>query len=192
MTQLTTKRKFPLALAEATGRSLIQMLGDVCERIELAGSVRRQAFEVGDIELLCISSPGPADMFGQPIIKQSPLDLRCAYLINQGILAPRPSKIGAVTIGPLNKLLVNPATGIGVDVFTTTAENWGMAMVVRTGPAGFNVRVMSRFIELGMKGHAYGGVTRKGEELQCPTEESVFELLEWEYLDPWQRTERAR
>ena len=189
---MTIKKKFPLALAEVTGKSLIQMMGDTCERIEMAGSVRRQAFEVGDIELLCISRAGPVDMFGEPIILESPLDLRCTYLINQGILAPRPNKIGAVTIGPLNKLLVHPATGIGVDVFTTTAENWGMAMVVRTGPAGFNVRVMSRFIELGMAGHAYGGVTRGNEDLQCPTEERVFELLEWEYLDPWQRKEIAR
>ena len=133
---MTVKKKFPLALAEVTGKSLIQMMGDTCERIEMAGSVRRQAFEVGDIELLCISRAGPVDMFGEPIILESPLDLRCTYLINQGILAPRPNKIGAVTIGPLNKLLVHPATGIGVDVFTTTAENWGMAMVVRTGPGG--------------------------------------------------------
>ena len=48
---------------------------------------------------------------------------------------------------------------------------------------------MRRFQQLGMNGHAYGGVTRGGEELQCPTEESVFELLEWEYLAPWKRRE---
>ena len=31
---MTTKEKFPLALAEVTGKSLIQMLADTCERIE--------------------------------------------------------------------------------------------------------------------------------------------------------------
>ena len=92
-----------------------------------------------------------------------------------------------MTIGPLNKLLVHPATAIGVDIFATSARNRDMAMVVRTGPVGFNVRMMSRFRDLGVAGHAYGGVTRGTEELQCPTEESVFELLEWGYLEPWMR-----
>ena len=144
-------------------------------------------FEVGDIELLCVPKAGAVDLFGEPVASESLLDLRCSELIDQGVLAPRPNKLGAVTIGPLNKLLVHPATGIGVDIFATSAENWGMAMVVRTGPVGFNVRMMSRFRELGMAGHAYGGVTSEGEELQCPTEERVFELLEWEYLEPWKR-----
>ena len=184
---MTTREKVPLALAEVTGKSLMQMLADTCERIEMAGSVRRQVFEVGDIELLCIPKAGAVDLFGEPVGSESLLDLRCRYLIDQGVLAPRPNKVGAVTIGPLNKLLVHPATGIGVDLFATSAGNWGMAMVVRTGPVGFNVRMMSRFRDLGMAGHAYGGVTNGTEELQCPTEESVFELLGWDYLKPWMR-----
>ena len=175
---MTTREKVPLALAEVTGKSLIQMLADTCERIDMAGSVRRQVFEVGDIELLCIPKAGAVDLFGEPVTSESMLDLRCRYLIDQGVLAPWPNKVGAVTSGPLNKLLLHPATGIGADVFAISAENWGMAMVVQTGPVGFNVRMMSRFRELGMAGHAYGGVTSEGEELQCPTEERVFELLE--------------
>ena len=184
---MTTKPRFPLALAEVTGQSLIRLLGDSCERIEIAGSVRRRQSEVGDIELLCIPKAGEMDLFGGPVASESLLDQRCRQLIDQGFLAPRPKKLGAVTIGPLNKLLIHPATGIGVDVFATSAENWGMAMVVRTGPAEFNVRVMARFQEPGIAGHTYGGVTSEGEELQCPTEERVFELLEWDYLEPWMR-----
>ncbi len=58
-------------------------------------------------------------------------------------------------------------------------------MVVRTGPAAFNIRMMSRFRSLGMRGHAYGGVTgQAGETILCPTEAQVFELLGWPYLDP--------
>ena len=60
-----------------------------------------------------------------------------------------------------------------------------MAMVVRTGPADFCRVMMSRFIDLGMAGHAYGGVTgRDGQTLGCPTEERVFELLGWEWQEP--------
>ena len=41
--------------------------------------------------------------------------------------------LGAVTIGTVNKLLLHPATGIGVDVFVTSAENWGMDVVTGAG-----------------------------------------------------------
>ena len=184
---MTTKPRFPLPLAEVTGQAVMRMLADCCERVEIAGSVRRQVFEVGDIELLCIPKAGGVDLFGAPVASESLLDQRCRELIDEGLLTPRPNKLGATAMGPMNKLLVHPGTGIAMDVFATSAENWGMAMMVRTGPAGFNVRMMSRFRELGMAGHAYGGVTRGGEELQCPTEERVFELLEWEYLAPWAR-----
>ena len=187
---MTTKPGFPLPLAEVTGESLIRMVADTCERVEIAGSVRRQVFEVGDIELLCIPKAGAVDLFGEPVASESLLDQRCRELIDRGLLAPRPNKLGATTIGPMNKLLLHRATGIGVDIFATSSENWGMALMVRTGPAGFNVRMMARFRELGMAGHAYGGVTKGGNELQCPTEERVFELLEWEYLAPWERMAR--
>ena len=53
-------------------------------------------------------------------------------MIAQGLLAARPNQLEAVTIGPLNKLRLNPAAGIGVNVLDTRAENWGMVLVVRT------------------------------------------------------------
>lgn len=99
---MTTREKFPLALAEATGKSLIQMLADTCERIEMAGSVRRQVFEVGDIELLCIPKPGAVDLFGEPVGSESLLDLRWTRLVRQnqggvkrGHLAPASSYLSA-------------------------------------------------------------------------------------------------
>ena len=81
------------------------------------------------------------------------------------------------TFGPSNKLLIDTASGIPVDLFTARAPNWGMAMVVRTGPADFNIRLMSTFRQNGMRGHAYGGVTKLGPhgqegsgrvEVDCP------------------------
>ena len=44
---MATEQKFKRALAEVTGKALVQVLADTRERIEMAGSVRRQVFEVG-------------------------------------------------------------------------------------------------------------------------------------------------
>ena len=185
---MTLKQRWPLALAEITGQSLIKLLEPSCERIELAGSIRRGRPGVGDIELLCVPRlQAVRDLFGNPIATESELDQRCKVLMADGFLAYRPNIRGAVTFGPSNKLMVHRATGIPVDIFSATTEDWGMAMVVRTGPKDFNVRMMSRFRELGLEGHAYGGVTRGGEVLNCPTEERVFELLRWDYSAPAER-----
>ena len=89
------------------------------------------------------------------------------------------------SMGPKNKHLIHVPSGIRLDVFTTDAANWGMAMFVRTGPAEWNIRAMSRFQALGMKGHAYGGVTDfDGAEIECRDEATVFQLLQWRYTPP--------
>ena len=181
----TEKTRYPLELAEATGEFLVRQLAPFCRRIEIAGSIRRRRPDVGDIEVLVIPEDGQTDLFGQPLSGESLLDQRCRALVDDGHLDYRLTKLGRRTFGPQNKLMVHTDTGIPVDIFSATEENWGMAMVVRTGPADFNRALMSRFLELGMQGHAYGGVTgRDGETLGCPTEERVFELLGWEWQEP--------
>ena len=185
---MTTKIRHPLALAEVAADSLVRQLEDSCQKITVAGSIRRRRSDVGDIELLCVPKPSGLDLFGRQVLGDNQLDRRCRELIEAGILGYRPNRVGAVTFGPQNKLLVHRPTGIPVDVFSTEASNWGMALVVRTGPAGFNTWMMKRFRQLQMLGHAYGGVSRDGEELPCPTEELVFELMEW----PWVRPEDRR
>ena len=89
---------------------------------------------------------------------------------------------GRATLGPKNKYLVHVPTGAAVDVFSTPAENWGMLYFVRTGSADFIRKAMQRFIKLGKRGHAYGGVT-----LKDGTEEKVFELLELPWNEPAER-----
>ena len=74
--------------------------------------------------------------------------------------------------------MVHVPSGIPIDVFSTSAQNWGMSAVVRTGPKEFNIRLMQRFRQLGMTGHAYGGVTGRDGIIECPDEETVFRIAE--------------
>lgn len=72
------------------------------------------------------------------------------------------------------------------------APNWGMGLLVRTGPREFNIRVMARLKALGHQGHAYAGVTldaykHSRREVDCPTEQAVFDVLGWEYIEPGKR-----
>ena len=177
----TVRAKWPLDYATKIAEELKTMLEPTCERIQIAGSIRRKKPFVGDIELLCIPK---VDAFGSAHL----IDCSLAELCAQDVLALRLNKRGQHTYGPKNKLLVHPASGINVDLFTADAQNWGMALMVRTGPKECNIMMMTRFRSLGMQGHAYGGVTNaQGREIDCPNEETVYWLLGWGWVPPEER-----
>jgi len=161
--------------AKVIAEELISLLSPACNRIVIAGSIRRQKPDVGDIELLVIP-------------RANYLDKMLDKLMMQNILAMRLNKRGSRTYGPKNKLMVHLPSGMAVDIFSATEENWGMALFVRTGPKEWNIKAMSRFRQLGMQGHAYGGVTLvSGIPFECPTESIVFNLLGWPYTPPEKR-----
>ena len=180
-----------LVLAKGVADELVCLLAPHCERMEVAGSIRRRRSRVKDIELLCVSKVWSSqDLFGGLATNGYELDLKLDKLIADGaVLKKRLNKRGNPTYGEKNKLLTHVPSGIPVDIFSVPPANWGMALVVRTGPTAFNIRLMARFKEMGMRGHAYGGVTDQvGTELECPDEATVFRLLGWPWIPPeWRR-----
>jgi len=200
--RVTKRHRWPLWQALDVARQLVDALTPSCDRIAIAGSVRRTIATVDDIELLAIpkyiDEPALIQTTLWPIVNNDKkwadagrvnlLEETLDGLSDQGNLTMRPNKKGHYTNGPLNKLLIHTTTGIPIDLFTTSAENWGMALFVRTGPKDWNIKAMTRFNELGLAGHAYGGVTHPdGREEACPDEVTVFSLLEWPWREPNRR-----
>ncbi len=185
------KVRVPALTAQHAAENFMGDLSPFCQRMVIAGSLRRMRPHVGDIELVCIPEAGEVigvDLFGEAL--PSPIDrltdgLR--QLINDGIFSYRLNDKGQTMFGPLNKYLVHNVSGIKVDIFTTTFENWGQTLFIRTGPAQWNMGAMTRLRELGMEGHVTRPITRDGKDLLCPTEEHVFDLLGWKYVEPWHR-----
>ena len=185
---MTAKVPFTLSQAEAIAWEVLTMLMPVTARVQIAGSIRREAGTVGDIELVCIPQLGPS----LSLLEDGPqMDLLDSFVRNQGaeVLVVRRNAQGRpISMGPKNKYVVHLPSRIPVDIFSTTADNWGMALFVRTGPAEWNQKAMQRFIDLGCRGHAYGGITlADGSELDCPDEETVFRNLQWSYVEPEMR-----
>ena len=183
--------RYGLASAKEVADQLVRLLAPHCERIAVAGSIRRKRPQVKDIELLCASKvTSTADLFGRAVTSWYSLNKKLDALVADGsVLKKRTNKSGRYSYGEHNKLLVHVPSGIPVDVFSSSTNNWGMSLVVRTGSKDFNVRMMARFRELGMRGHAYGGVTdQEGNEIECPDEETVFRLLGWSWMPPERRS----
>lgn len=169
-----------LQKAKAIAEELVELLRPACQRVTIAGSIRRQKPDPGDIEILAIPKfDGLIDL----------LDQKLKWLIGIHSLEYRHNKKGSITYGPKNKLLSHVDSGIGLDVFSTDAECWPVALVVRTGGEATNKEIASRALEQGMKFHAYGrGFTlASGSELICRSEASVFEAVGLKYLEPWER-----
>ena len=185
--------------------STIGVLEGRYERIQIAGSLLRGRPEVGDLELLYIPRweerinvlPNPkADLWGGPISVEEKVrvDLVGAWfredLEREGAMfEKRLNKLGSPAgFGEQNKYLVHRETGLPVDVFTTEARYWGMALFVRTGPAEWNIAAMAALRRLGKRGHMSGGIFRPDRGLiDCPTEEVVFEELGLRWLAPNER-----
>ena len=178
---------WPHAEALEVATLVQQHLEPACHRIVVAGSLRRSAPTVHDIELLCVPQEAQhfdVDLFGHRVAHpdEDMLTDTVGRLLREGYFTRR----GA--LGPKNMFLVHAESGIPVDVFSTTEENWGMSLLVRTGPATFNIALMATLRHMGMRGHAYGGITGPaGAEYECPDERTVFTYAGWPYIVPEKR-----
>jgi len=168
-----------LQRAKAIAEKIKAVLESSCERIVIAGSIRRQKPEVGDIELLII----PKYIDGVDM-----LDTKIQTMIHFEMLGYRLNKRGSKVYGPKNKLLVHLPSGFGVDVFSTTAECWPVALFVRTGGKITNKRIATAAIRKGWQFHAYGrGFTTPDGEIVCHSEHEIFKVVGLPCKEPWER-----
>ncbi|MFH1031627.1 MAG: hypothetical protein V1767_03560 [Chloroflexota bacterium] len=170
-----------LELARQIAEAVKAALEPACERIEIAGSIRREKPEVGDAEILCIPryDGGIVDL----------LDNQIQELVAQHILDYRRNKLGSKTYGAKIKLMTHIATGFGIDIFSTTPECWAVSFVVRTGGSKTNVEIATAALRKGLHFNSYGrGFTAEnGTEVVCHTEREVFETVGLKYLPPTER-----
>lgn len=192
---MNPKVKFPRADAVAVAREIVGPMIPLCERLIVAGSLRRMKAEVGDIEIVYIPArgtrPDPGDLFGRPI-ECNLVDDMLADWLPAGILRKRPKSDGTFTWGEEIKLAVHVASGIPVDFFSARLSNWACVLVCRTGSAESNQRICQAAIARGWKWQPYGlgFEDRATGELvrRCKTEREVFEAVGLPYLEPRYRT----
>lgn len=181
-------RKMPLAEAERHASRLVGLLGSACERIAVAGSIRRRKPEVGDVEVVAIPTAG-RDLFGDP--SGSELDARLERLAREGVLSP-------VKGGAHFKQFLVPDAGCKLDLFLCNPATWGMVFTVRTGSASFSHRLVTpcdRYTSDGGRGLMPAHLRARDARLWCgdtpletPEEEDVFRTLGILWVPPERRS----
>jgi len=189
---MSDKPNFPANEAKAVAAEIFRWFDPVCVRVIVAGSLRRQKPDVGDVEILYVpkteTRSDPSDMFEKVNVNLA--DETIQTMEGVGVLERRRNSIGRETFGPLNKLMRHRASGIPVDLFCEPSlPDWWRSLVIRTGPKELNIRLITTAAKRGIDVHAYGtGLTdMRGAPIACESEEQFFEICGARYLAPKDR-----
>jgi DNA polymerase (family 10) len=140
------------------------------ERVELAGSARRQVDAVRDLDIIATASdPGAlARALGE-------LDL-----------------IESATAPNENAARGRTHTGLPVDLRVVAPENFGNLLQHFTGSQAHNVALREAAVRRGLHVSEYGILDdESGETLRCASEEAVYEHLGLTYPEPELRENRG-
>jgi DNA polymerase/3'-5' exonuclease PolX len=183
------KQRWPANIARQIANELVAELQPRCEQICIAGSLRRRKAEVGDIEILYVPRMGQVHKSGELFPRPGSLaDELFEQWLARSVIRKRPNINGGTTWGSQNKLAVHGASGIPVDLFATTAEQWFVALVVRTGSKDINITLAASARKRRMQLESYGGlIDVNGERIFPQSEREVFELCGVPYREPHER-----
>lgn len=142
----TTATRMPLATAERAAEEFRRFIAPMCDRVEIAGSIRRRRDTVGDVEILAIPKlvtravPMFEDLDGDPTVDALDQLLTDMAATSTG-LRKRMDSAGRPCWGPRHKLLWWGDAPI--DLYTARPETFGLAFAIRTGPAPFSHRLVT-------------------------------------------------
>ena len=173
------KTKIPLSVADTIASETIAKLLPYCNRISVAGSIRRRKPEIGDIELVATPRAYDVDMFGATLESHS-LD----HVNWDGI--------GEYLYGghKLKKIRLNQ--GVDLDLFIVTPPaQWGTIFLIRTGPDTFSHKYVTPRKEGGLLPSIYrhkeGAIWSHNHVIETPEEIDVFNLIGLPYIEPERR-----
>lgn len=160
------QRRVPYKKALAAAEKFIKYMKKCkeLEQIQYAGSLRRKAETIGDIDLLVTGSD--ATKISTHFLK---------YPLVKEVLADGATKSSVVIEGDIQ-----------VDLRVVDAESWGAALFYFTGPKHYNIDVRTIAMRKGWKINEYG--LFEGEKcLTSKTEQEICEKLGVPYLEPGDR-----
>ncbi len=172
-------------LRESGGRSLVSVALDLAEtllaqlsghdgvlRSAFAGSLRRMAETIGDVDLLVAADPAHAPRI---------MDAFVALPQVERVLAHGETKSSVIT-----------SPGPQVDLRVVPPEVWGAAMIYFTGSKAHNIRIRELAVRKGLKLSEYGLFRAKsGKLIVAQTEEEVYQRLGLPWFPPTLREDRG-
>jgi len=174
---MSSETKRPYAEVHPIAHGLLTELKPYCERIEIAGSLRRERPLIGDVEIVAIPKwQETLDLFGMSTD-------HCYSLVDQWL---EENKIKPTKNGPKYKSFM--WQGVKIDLFLVTPETWGCQFLIRTGSADFSHDLVTVCQRWGFRfdgGRLFG--TMSNTPLNTPEERDVFNAMGFETISPLSR-----
>jgi DNA polymerase (family 10) len=154
-----------LSTAARTAAAVIDAVGAApgCLRVAPAGSLRRAAESIGDVDVLAAAA------------ESGPL---------MAALTAMPETAEVIASGPTKTSIRTPA-GLQVDLRVVPLDSWGAALQYFTGSQQHNVRIREMAVRRQLKLSEYGLFdAESGELIVSRTEEEVYERLGLAWIPP--------
>lgn len=195
-------KPMPHAEAYATALRLVRQLAPGCERIEIAGSLRRRKPQVRDIEIVAVArwANRPTGDIWSTEERYDALEELVAELLGMGALKARPVENhranGTIDVqyklGPAFKALLT-GMDVPVDLFIVRPPaSWGVIFGLRTGPGDWNTRLVDDCKAIGRRVtggqvEAWDGVSSSWQVVPTPEEADFFREVGQAWLEPPER-----
>jgi DNA polymerase (family 10) len=175
--------RMSLPFARHLAEDMVSLLRPKCDRIEIAGSIRREKPSIGDVEIVMIPRLHTAfNLFGDSIVKRETDDITAALLVDGFTLLKN---------GDHFKQARLQGGSVVFDLFLTTPEQWGMIFTIRTGSADFSHRLVTQRNKGGLLPsymHVKGGLLWAGDKvIPTPEERDVFNAIGLPWIEPSER-----
>ncbi len=179
--------RYPREFAQRIAAEIVARLSPFTERIEVAGSLRREKPDVGDIEIVYIPKQvrGKVGLLDEMV---NAAETQLESWLNDAFIYKRLNSLNRATWGSENKLAVHTDSGIPVDFFATTEASWWNYLVCRTGGAENNRTIASAARMKGWQWQPYseGFKTQTGYR-QVTSERDCFAAVGLPYKEPKDR-----
>jgi DNA polymerase IV (family X) len=163
-----------LSRARAISDRVISELAQYCDKIEVAGSIRRERPNVHDIDIVCLPrKDGGREAIIDRVQQRCRIDKKGSELI-RAIMADN------VQID----IWIARHTTIEGDLLEqrTVPGNFGSVLLCRTGSKEHNIDLINHAKSINLTWHPHDGVMKNGRVIASETEDEIFAALKLKFI----------
>lgn len=183
----TTKPRMMYTPALELAQNIVINLRPACQRIEIAGSLRRKKPDVGDIEIVLI----PKHVEGLPLLAAAAYP-ETLFAESIDTILTRLSANRGWKVIKNGQWMKQFDIGLTVlELYITTPEKWGCIFTIRTGPAEFSHNLVTHKNKGGLcpsyLHFADGRIWDGNRPMVTPEEADVFRAIGLPWIEPESR-----